>query len=197
MFIEMISLSAYALMVLRGGIALKASCVYLIAWLIGSYALLSGIHFLYPVTGSFSMADISHLLPPLYGNKVVQMAFIFFIVGLSVKFAFFPLYTWLLDAQAFGPSKISAILSGIIILVLAYVFMRLMFSVFTLDFLTLYIPINTIILGVTAIAIILGSVLTIARYIMRGEGDLKEKKEDKREINIKTLDIIMRSKVKG
>lgn len=172
--IEMISLSAYALIALRGKIALKASCVYLIAWLIGSYALLSGVYFLYLVTGSFNMHDLSLLLPPLYDNKVVQMAFVFFIVGLSVKMAFFPLYTGLVDAHAFGHTKISAMLSGIIILVSTYIFMRLIFSVFTLDFLT-KIPISTIISSVAVITIILGSILAIAWYIMRREASFEEK----------------------
>ncbi|MCW3133867.1 MAG: proton-conducting transporter membrane subunit [Methanophagales archaeon] len=173
-FIEIISLSAYALIALRGWIALKASCVYLIAWLIGSYILLSGIRFLYAVTGSYNMHDLSLLLPPLYENRVVQMAFVFFIVGLSVKMTFFPLYTGLVDAYAFGPSKISAMLSGIIILVSTYLFMRLIFSVFTLNFLTV-ISMGTIISGIAAITIIFGSILAIAGYIMRREASFEEK----------------------
>jgi len=168
--IEIISLSAYALIALRGRIALKASCVYLVAWLIGSLAFWAGMGFLYSVTGSSNMLDLSYLLPPLYENKAVQMAFVFFIVGLGVKFAFFPLYTWLVDVHAFGPSKISAMLSGIIILVSTYVFARLALSVFTLEFITLYVPI-----WIAALGIIIGSILAIAWYIMRSERGLKEK----------------------
>ena len=168
-FIELISLSAYALIALRGWMALKASCVYFLAWLIGSHALLSGMRFLYAVTGTYNMHDLSLILPPLYGNNAVQMAFVLFIVGLTLKMAFFPLYTWLLDTHAFGPPKISAIMSGFIILVSTYVFMGLILSVFTLDFIK-YVHINSIILGIAAIVIILGSILAIAWYIKKSEG---------------------------
>ena len=168
-FIELISLSAYALIALRGWMALKASCVYFLAWLIGSHILLSGMRFLYAVSGTYNMHDLSRLLPPLYENNAVQMAFVFFIVGLTLKMVFFPLYTWLLDAHAFGPAKISAIMTGIIILVSTYLFLKPILSVFTLDFIR-YIPLNTLIPGIAAIVIILGSILAIAWHIIKREG---------------------------
>ena len=168
-FIELISLCAYALIALRGWMALKASCAYFLAWLIGSHILLTGMRFLYAITGTYNMHDLSLILPSFYGNNGVQMAFVFFIVGLTLKMAFFPLYTWLLDAHAFGPPKISAIMSGIIILVSTYLFMKPILSVFTLDFIK-YIPLNTLIPGIAAIVVILGSILAIARYIKKSEG---------------------------
>jgi multicomponent Na+:H+ antiporter subunit D len=144
-FLTVFSLSAYASMASRGKIALKASFTYLVMGLIGACFFLLGIIFLYLVTGSLNMHDLSLLLPPLYGNRVVQAAFAFFIVGLGIKMALFPLHTWLLDAHAFWPPKINAILTSIVILVLTYVFMNHQVS-----------SIDTIISGVAAIAIITG-----------------------------------------
>ncbi len=132
-FVEIFSLSAYALIASRGGIALKAGFTYLVLGSIGACFFLLGIGFLYSVTGTLNMHDLSLLLPPLYGNRVVQAAFGFFTVGLSIKMALFPLHTWLPDTHSFAPSEISAMLSGIIIEVSTYAFIRVCFSVYTLN----------------------------------------------------------------
>ncbi|HDS45492.1 MAG TPA: monovalent cation/H+ antiporter subunit D family protein [Methanomicrobia archaeon] len=166
-FVEIFSLAAYALIASRGKIALKASFTYLIMGAIGACFVLLGIGFLYSVTGTLNMHDLSLLLPPLYGNRVVQAAFVFIFVGLGIKMALFPLHTWLPDAHAFAPAEISALLSGIIIEVSTYAFIRITFSVFTLDFVTMYLPITTLISWVAAIAMIYGSVLAIAQYNLK------------------------------
>jgi multicomponent Na+:H+ antiporter subunit D len=166
-FIEIMSLAAYALIASRGKIALKASFTYLVMGSIGACFFVLGIGFLYSVTGSLNMHDISLILPPLYQNRVVQAAFVFFLVGLGIKMALFPLHTWLPDAHAFAPAEISALLSGIIIEVSTYALIRIIFSVFTLEFVKLYLPITTLISWVAAIAMIYGSVLAIAQYNLK------------------------------
>ncbi len=166
-FIEIFSLAAYALIASRGGIALKASFVYLVMGALGACFFLLGIGFLYSVTGTLNMHDLSVLLPPLYGNKVVQAAFAFFLVGLSIKMALFPVHTWLPDAHSFAPAEISAMLSGIIIEVSTYAFIRVCFSVYTVEFITRYVSIFDIICWIAAIAMIYGSVLAIAQYNLK------------------------------
>jgi len=166
-FIEIFSLAAYALIASRGGIALKASFVYLVMGALGACFFLLGIGFLYSVTGSLNMHDLSVLLPPLYGNRVVQAAFAFFLVGLSIKMALFPVHTWLPDAHSFAPAEISAMLSGIIIEVSTYAFIRVCFSVYTVEFITRYVSIFDIICWIAAIAMIYGSVLAIAQYNLK------------------------------
>ncbi|MBE0515983.1 MAG: monovalent cation/H+ antiporter subunit D family protein [Methanophagales archaeon] len=165
-FIEITALSGYALIASRGGIALKASFVYLVLGSIGACFFLLGIGFLYSVTGSLNMHDLSLLLPPLYGNRVVQAAFVFFVVGLSIKMALFPLHIWLPDAHAFAPSEISALLSGIIIEVSTYAFIRVCFSVFTLDFIKL-LPLFDFLCWISAIAMLYGSILAIAQLNLK------------------------------
>jgi len=129
-FIEILSLAAYALVASKGGISLRAGFTYLVMGSIGACFFLLGIGFLYAVTGSLNIRDLSFLLPPLYGNKVVQAAFIFFIVGLGIKMAIFPLHTWLPDAHPAAPSPISAMLSGIMIMVGFYALIRVLFTLF-------------------------------------------------------------------
>ncbi|MDI6811882.1 MAG: proton-conducting transporter membrane subunit, partial [archaeon] len=118
------------------------------------------------VTGSLNMHDLSLLLPPLYGNRVVQAAFVLFLVGLSIKMALFPLHIWLPDAHAFAPSEISALLSGIIIEVCTYAFIRVCFSVFTLDFIK-FLPLFDFLCWVAAIAMLYGSILAIAQLNLK------------------------------
>ena len=166
-FLEIMSLAAYALIASRGKIALKASFTYLIMGSIGACFVLLGIGFLYSVTGSLNMHDISLLLPPLYGNRVVLAAFVFFLAGLGIKMALFPLHTWLPDAHAFAPAEISAMLSGIIIEVSTYALIRVLFSAFTLEFIKMYMPITTLISWIAAIAMIYGSVLAITQYNLK------------------------------
>ncbi len=165
-FVEIFSLSAYALIASRGKIALKASFTYLVLGSIGACFFLLGIGFLYSVTGTLNMHDLSVLLPPLYGNKVVLASFGFFTVGLSIKMALFPLHTWLPDAHSFAPSEISAMLSGIIIEVSTYAFIRVCFSVYTVNFIKL-LPIFDFLCWIAALGIIIGSVLAIAQYNLK------------------------------
>jgi len=165
-FVEITALSAYALIASRGKIALKASFTYLVLGSIGACFFLLGIGFLYAITGSLNMKDLSVLLPAFYHNRMVIAGFVFILVGLSIKMALFPLHTWLPDAHAFAPSEISAMLSGIIIEVSTYALIRVSFSVFTLQFLQLF-PIFDILCWIAAIAIIMGSVLAITQVNLK------------------------------
>ena len=93
---------------------------------------------------------------------MVIAGFVFILVGLSIKMALFPLHTWLPDAHAFAPSEISAMLSGIIIEVSTYAFIRVCFfcvhsPVFTA------VPHLRLLCWIAAIAIIMGSVLAITQ----------------------------------
>jgi multicomponent Na+:H+ antiporter subunit D len=163
---EVAALTAYALIASAGGRALKASYNYLVMGSIGICFYLLGVAFLYSVTGSLNMADMRILLPPLYHNKVVLAAYVLILAGFGIKMALFPLHTWLPDAHGFAPSEISAMLSGIIIEVYTYAFIRISFSVFTVDFLRL-LPIFDMLCWIAAIAMIYGSFLAIAQYKLK------------------------------
>ncbi|MHC1599768.1 MAG: complex I subunit 5 family protein, partial [Candidatus Methanospirareceae archaeon] len=91
--LEVASLAAYALIASAGGRALKASYNYLIMGSLGACFYLLGVGFLYSVTGTLNMGDMKLLLPPLYGNRAVQAAFVFFVIGVSIKAYVFPLHT--------------------------------------------------------------------------------------------------------
>lgn len=165
-FLEISSLAAYALIAVgEKRDALVASFNYLIIGTIAACFILLGIGFLYMVTGSLNMADLSTILSETYTlyPKVVLAAMIFFIVGLSIKIALFPLHVWLPNAYTHAPSVVSAIIAALMTKVGAYVMIRIMFTVFGIYFVTDVIPVTDILSVVAAFAIIIGSINAIAQ----------------------------------
>ncbi len=163
-FIEITSLSVYTLIAMgQRRDALIASFNYLILGTIGGTFILLGVGYLYMVTGTLNMADLSRLLPGLYSSSAVRTAFAFFTVGLSLKIALFPLHIWLPKAYTEAPSAVSAVVAATATKVMAYVLIRIMFTVFSVDFNVNVLPVTTILLILSSVAIIMGSILAIAQ----------------------------------
>jgi len=163
-FIEIASISGYALIAVgRKRDALLASYNYLILGTIAATFILIGIGYLYMATGTLNMADLRERLPLIYESKVVLTAFAFFTVGLSLKMALFPLHTWLPNAYTYAPSVVSSIMAATATKVGAYAMLRIMFTVFTPEFDLQVVPVTKILIVVSVIAVIAGSVLAIAQ----------------------------------
>ncbi len=163
-FIEISSLSSYTLIAMgRHREALTASYNYLILGTIGATFVLLGIGHLYMMTGSLNMGDLARLLPPLYHNRVILTAFALFTVGLSIKLALFPLHVWMPNAYTYAPSSVSAFIAATGSKVVAYVLLRVMFTVFHPNFDIHVIPLTRILLVLASLAIIMGSVLAMAQ----------------------------------
>jgi hydrogenase-4 component F len=64
--------------------------------------------------------EVKHHLEP----TVLQLAFVFLLVGYGTKVGLAPLHNWLPDAHAEGPTPISAVLSGLLLNVALYAVMR-------------------------------------------------------------------------
>jgi multicomponent Na+:H+ antiporter subunit D len=164
-FLEVSSLSAYALISVGDfKNALMASFNYVIMGTISACFILLGIGYIYMVTGSLNMHDLSLLLPALYTSKVILVAFAFFMVGFSIKVALFPLHTWLPDAYTTAPSAVSALVAATFTKVGAYAMIRIMFTVFKPQFVIDFTATTNILAWVAAVAIIVGSVLAIAQF---------------------------------
>src|SRR4030065_2297648 len=161
--LEIASLAAYALIALGEDGAPLASFNYVIMGTIGACFYLLGVGYLYIVTGSLNMADLSQLLRNLYHSKAVLVAFAFLMVGVAIKMAFFPLHIWLPDAYTHAPSAVSAFVAATMTKVGAYVLIRIMFTIFRPYFSIELVPVTTV-LGWTAVAaMIYGCVLAIAQ----------------------------------
>lgn len=163
-FIEITSLSVYTLIAMgRKRAALIASFNYLILGTIAGTFILIGVGYIYMVTGSLNMGDLRTLLPALYDSTAVRTAFAFFTVGLSLKLALFPLHIWLPNAYTHAPSTVSALVAATATKVGAYVLLRIMFTVFSVEFDLTVVPVTKILIFLSSVAIIVGSVLAIAQ----------------------------------
>jgi multicomponent Na+:H+ antiporter subunit D len=153
-FLEISSLATYALISFGSDRrALTAAYQYLVAGTIGGTFIIIGVGLMYMMTGTLNMSDLSQRLPSVYESRTVLCAFGFFIVGVCLKLALFPLHLWLPNAYAYAPSIATAFLAATSTKVAVYVLIRNVFGVFSIDFVNKSLPLNDIflVLGLTGI----------------------------------------------
>ncbi|MBL1141045.1 MAG: monovalent cation/H+ antiporter subunit D family protein [Proteobacteria bacterium] len=133
-FIEIASLSSYAMISIgRDRRCLYAAFKYLIFGTIGASFILISVGLLYAVTGTLNMNDIFQRLPDVENTRTLTTALVFFVVGVGIKAAIFPLHLWLPDAYSYSPSIVSTFLAGTTTKVFIYVLIRFIFSIFGYD----------------------------------------------------------------
>lgn len=162
-FLEIASLAGYALIAIGRDRAVLASFEYVVLGTVGACFYLLGVGYLYSVTGSLNIMDLTLRLPELYHSKVILIAFAFFMVGLALKIALFPLHVWLPDAYTYAPSTVSAMVAATMTKVGAYVMMRIMFTLFEPYFSIQLLPVTTILGWVAAAAMIFGCIQALAQ----------------------------------
>ena len=162
-FLEITSLTGYALIAAGEDGAPFASFRYIIMGTVGACFYLLGVGYLYIATGSLNIADLARLLPNLYGSKVILVAFAFFFVGIAIKMALFPLHTWLPDAYTKAPSAASALIAPLMTKVSVYVMLRIMFTVFKPSLSIDMLPVTDIMIWLGIAAIVAGAVMALAQ----------------------------------
>ncbi|HOB17188.1 MAG TPA: monovalent cation/H+ antiporter subunit D family protein [Candidatus Methanoculleus thermohydrogenotrophicum] len=163
-FLEISSIAAYALIAsAQKPRAYVASFNYLILGSIAGGFALIGIGNLYVATGTLNMLDLARLLPASYELATVHAAFLFLVIGFSIKAAFFPLHLWLPDAYAESPSAVTVLISTVMSKVSVYALLRIVFSIFTTAYIFTSFPVNDLILFIATVAIIAGAILAIAQ----------------------------------
>ena len=162
-FMEVSSLASYIMIALgRDRLSLLSAYQYLIMGTIGATFYVIGIGFLYTLTGTLNLVDISARLtelklasefsPPL----LAALAFIF--VGISLKLALFPLHAWLPGAYAQAPSFVTVFLAATATKMAVYVLIRFLFGVFPAGPIFDNLPVSEILLALS-IAAMLGASL--------------------------------------
>jgi proton-translocating NADH-quinone oxidoreductase chain N len=123
-FLEIVSLVSYALVAFkRTKEAYEASFKYLILGTLGSFFILLAIIIVYQQTGSLNLAEL--IVNAQSMSKLLRTTTLFLLlIGLGSKFALVPLHTWLADAHPAAPASISALLSGVVIKVYLYAWLR-------------------------------------------------------------------------
>jgi multicomponent Na+:H+ antiporter subunit D len=164
-FLEITGLAAYALVASgKSGRAARAALKYLIVGTVGASLFLLGIGFAYVATGTLNMADLSaQLAAEGYTSPLVQASFGLLVVGLFVKVAVFPVHTWQPTAYAGAPDSVSALVSALVSTVAAYALIRIVFSVFTVEFLAANAFAQTVLAAAAVVSIVVGSVLAVTQ----------------------------------
>jgi multicomponent Na+:H+ antiporter subunit D len=161
--LEVASLTSYALIALGGGRATHASLNYVFMGTIGACFYLLGVGYIYIMTGSLNMADVAVLLPANYESRAILIAFIFCMMGVWMKMAFFPLHVWLPNAYTYAPSAVSSLIAPLMTKVMVYVMILLMMSVFSFDFTFHTLALKEGLVNLSALAILVGAFLALAQ----------------------------------
>ena len=161
--LEVASLSGYALIAMGEKRATFAAFRYVIIGTIGASFYLLGVGYLYMATGSLNMADLARLLPDLYPSKTILAGFTFILVGLGIKMALFPLHGWLPDAYTYAPSAVSTTVAPLMTKVMAYVVIRMIFSVFKPEIPIPFVHVTDILVWQGTIAILFGAVMALSQ----------------------------------
>jgi multicomponent Na+:H+ antiporter subunit D len=164
-FLEITGLAAYALVASGdSGLAAVAALKYLMLGTVGASLFLLGVGYALITTGTLTMADLAVRLAEVgYRTTPVRAAFAFMTVGLGVKIALFPLHTWQPDAYSASPDGVSAFISALVSTVSAYALVRVVYSVFTVEFFAANPLARDLLLYGAALSVIAGSTLAVTQ----------------------------------
>jgi multicomponent Na+:H+ antiporter subunit D len=167
-FIEISSLATYVLFSKGNNPkALIGAFDYLIMGTIGATLILISIGFFFSLTGSLNITDIFSILKnnftstEIVSNRlnILITAIVFFLVGVILKMAFFPLHFWMIRAYSSSPPFILTYIAAISSLIGVYMIMRFMY--FTIEAELIYTPVSIILRYMAIIAIISCSYLAL------------------------------------
>ncbi len=113
-FLEVVSLAAYALVAVPGGRALLSAFRYLMIGALATTFYLLGVAYFYALTGTLNIADLAQRLPGLLESKAAVGGIAFILIGLAIKMALLPVHAWLPDAYADAPDSAAPLLAALV-----------------------------------------------------------------------------------
>ncbi len=160
-FLEIAAISSYALVAFgTEHEELEASFKYAVMGTLASSFILLGIVFLYSITSTLNMADMSMELAGKSSSNIVLFISVLFLAGFGLKSALVPFHAWLPDAHPSAPAPISAMLSGVLIKSLGvYAIIRIFFSVLGSS-----PQILSILMGIGTLSIVVGGCLSLGQW---------------------------------
>jgi multicomponent Na+:H+ antiporter subunit D len=130
-FFELLLIASYMLIVLGGTkIQLRESLKYIVFNIVSSAFFVIGVGYLYAVTGTLNMADLSVKISESGQTGLITVIGVLFIVVFGLKGGIFPLYFWMPGSYYAPPAAISALFGSLLTKVGLYAILR----VFTLIF---------------------------------------------------------------
>jgi hydrogenase-4 component B len=165
-FWEFMTLSSYFLVIyeMEDPVSVRAGFKYFIMTHIGTVAMFIGAILLQTQVGSFAFSRLREAMAGMIETHPVQLSFILalFLLGFGTKAGMYPVGTWLPDAHPAAPSGISAILSGVMIKMGVYGFLRLFF--FLLPFSNLSMVYGIIIAAFGALSLFMGTISALMQH---------------------------------
>ncbi len=148
---EVIIISSFVLITIGGKKdQLEGAIKYVALNMLASSLFLIGIAFLYGLTGTLNMADLSNQLAAVKHQGLVNVTAALFFVAFGIKSAVFPLYFWLPASYHTPPAAVSAIFAGLLTKVGIYTMLRTFSLMFGND--KFFMQIVVIIAGLTVIS---------------------------------------------
>ena len=165
-YLEIMSLSGYGLIALGGKKSMLAAFRYLLVGTIAASFYLIGIGYIYSMTGSLNMADISVRIQPFVHTPLFAFSVACFLIAFGIKMALFPLHGWQPDAYTYAHPGAAGLISGCMSKVPAYAMIRYFFYVFGVNN-----PVMGGLLDVMGImgvcGILIGSFMALAQFDFR------------------------------
>lgn len=166
-FIEISALSSYVLIASGDNPkALISALDYLIVGSIGATLILISIGFLLSYTGSLNMSDVATHINEYSNSNIVNLAIGFFLIGVILKTAFFPMHFWMARAYSSTASVILVYLAGISTIIGTYLIYK--FTYIVINYEIIKIAISNFIRPIALLTLI------IAPYLAYKSNNLKK-----------------------
>jgi multicomponent Na+:H+ antiporter subunit D len=167
-FFELMSTAAFALCGLKIAepAPLQGSFNFAVTNTIAAFLVLTGIAFLYAVTGALNMAQIGLLIGSRH-DPLLLFAFTLLTCGFLIKAAIAPFHLWLPDAHAVAPTPVCVLFSGMMVELGLYAVVRLRCVIFAQSLAAHASALRGILLVFAAATILLGGLMCYAEHHLK------------------------------
>lgn len=167
-FFELMSTAAFALCGLKTAepAPLQGSFNFAVTNTIAAFLVLTGIGFLYAVTGALNMAQIGLDLGQRH-DPLVLFAFVLVVCGFFIKAAIVPFHLWLPDAHAVAPTPVCVLFSGLMVELGLFAVARVRFVIFGQTFLHHEAQLRGLFAGLGVLTILIGGVMCYAEHHLK------------------------------
>ena len=137
----------------------RAAMQYLFYGITGGVFFFISIILIYFNLGTLSMAAVAESFAVI--SFPMQLTIIiFFLLALIIKLGIFPIHFWLPRAHSACPASISALLSGVLLKVYLYIFMRIFWTMISFSFLA-EMHLSTFVLDLALVSSLLGHIFAL------------------------------------
>lgn len=137
----------------------RAAMQYLFYGITGGVFFFISIILIYFNLGTLKMAAVAESFA-LISTPMQLTIIIFFLLALIIKLGIFPIHFWLPRAHSACPAPISALLSGVLLKVYLYIFMRLFWTMIAFDFLV-ELHLSAFVLNLALVSSLIGHVFAL------------------------------------